>query len=310
MNINLVIPILAGLAVFLVGLSVLMSRWNHRAPLRARLQGVSGASIGTMSMPVPGAIGSAGPGLTEMVANVGSAVSSSKPSKGLREQLTQAGYHSANAAAVYIGVKILLLVSGLMAGGALLLPMSLRADMKFLLIGGSGVIPFLTPNAVVSSRRRSRTQSIRRNLPDAVDLLEICASAGMGIDQAWNAVTERVREVNPVLADEMALTNLEIHLGATRVDAMRHMAIRTGADELSTLVAVLVQSERFGTSISEALQEFARFMRESRSQKTEESAEKMSVKLIFPMVMCIFPAAIMVMAGPAFITLYHVLHRN
>jgi tight adherence protein C len=305
MNINLVIPILAGLAVFLVGLSIVLSRWNYRAPLRTRLDGVSGGAA------VAGALSAApGLGVTDVIANVGSVVSSGKSSKNLREQLTQAGYHSPNAAAVYIGVKILLLICGLTGGAALVLSTSLSTNDKLLIVGAAAIVPFLTPNAIVASHCRARRRSIRRNLPDAVDLLEICTSAGMGIDQAWNAVAERVREVNPNLADEMALTNLEIHLGASRVDAMRHMATRTGAEELSSLVAVLVQSERFGTSLSEAFQEFSRYMRESRSQGTQESAEKMAVKLIFPMVLFIFPAVVLVMAGPAFITLYHVLRTR
>src|SRR5581483_2241142 len=105
--------------------------------------------------------------------------------------------------------------------------------------------------------------------------------------------------VSPVLADEMALTNLEIHLGAARADAMRAMASRTGAEELSSLVAILVQSERFGTSIIEALRIFAMSMRENRSMHSQEEAEKMAVKLIFPMVLFIFPAMLMVLAGPA-----------
>jgi tight adherence protein C len=120
-------------------------------------------------------------------------------------------------------------------------------------------------------------------------------------------VTDEVRAVSSQLADEMALTNLEMHLGASRADAIRHMATRTGAEDLSSLVAVLVQSERFGTSIGESLRVFATSLRETRSQSAQEDAEKMAVKLIFPMIVFIFPAVVMVMAGPAFMSLYRVL---
>jgi tight adherence protein C len=116
-----------------------------------------------------------------------------------------------------------------------------------------------------------------------------------------------MRQVSPSLADEMVLANLEIRLGAARADAMRHMARRTGADELHSLAAVLVQSERFGTSMSEALTLFAQSMREARSHRAQEAAEKMSVKLMLPMLMFIFPALVLVTAGPAFILLYKAL---
>jgi len=178
------------------------------------------------------------------------------------------------------------------------------------LAGMVGAMLFFIPNMHVSIRREGRRGIIRRHLPDAIDLLEICASAGMGLDMALNSVTEEVRSVSNILADEMALTNLEIHLGASRAVAMRHMAQRTGADELSSLVAVLVQSERFGTSISDALRTYATSLRETRSQRAQESAEKMAVKLIFPMVLFIFPAVVMVMAGPGFMMLYKALRAS
>ena len=136
-------------------------------------------------------------------------------------------------------------------------------------------------------------------MPDAIDLLEICVSSGMGLDMAWNSVAHEIRRVSSILADEMALTNLEIHLGADRADAMRHTSDRTGADEMASLASVLVQSERFGTSIADALRTYATSMREQRSQRAEEAAEKMAVKLLIPMVVFIFPTILVVTAGPA-----------
>src|SRR5205809_980064 len=109
----------------------------------------------------------------------------------------------------------------------------------------------LLPNLAVTLRRRKRTADVRSHLPDAIDLLEICVSSGMGLDMAWNAVCDEFRGVSGILADEMALSNLEMHLGAPRADAMRNMAKRTGVEDISSLVATLVQSERFGTSVSQ-----------------------------------------------------------
>lgn len=159
----------------------------------------------------------------------------------------------------------------------------------------------------IEIRRRKRRNEISCHLPDAIDLLELSVTAGMGLDQAWKAVTDQVRGVSPTLADEMALTNLEIHPGASRPDAMRHMAERTGAPELGSLVACLVQAERFGTSMRQALRNFATGMRENRSQLAQEAAEKMAIKLLFPMILFVFPPAVMVMAGPAFISLFRAL---
>jgi tight adherence protein C len=171
-------------------------------------------------------------------------------------------------------------------------------------------ILFFLPNIVVSSRRNRRRAEVRRHLPDAVDLLEICVSAGMGLDMAWNHVGDEIRNVSLVLADEMALTVLEIQLGAPRTLAMRHMAERTGAEELASLVALLVQSDRFGTSIADSLRTFAVGMRETRSQRAEEQAEKTAVKLLFPLVFFIFPVMLIVMVGPAGIVLYHIMNSK
>jgi len=296
------IPLLVGLAVIGVGGALILSRYARRAPIVARLNNLSGEAEAQV-------VSEDSPRLARVVGNIGTAVTSGKASISLKEQLTQAGYHQPNAAAVYIGAKMILLVIGVCGSAALVVPSHLSSHAKLLLVGVAAFFLFLLPNMVVSSRRSGRQKKIRRHLPDAIDLLEVCASAGMGLDMAWNSVTDEVRPVSQTLADEMALTNLEIHLGATRADAMRHMARRTGADDLSSLVAVLVQSERFGTSIADALQTFATSMREVRSQTAQESAEKMAVKLIFPMVIFIFPACILIMAGPAFLALLKAFHH-
>ncbi len=204
-------------------------------------------------------------------------------------------------------MKLLLLLFGLAAIPLALIPLDLSLPIKINLTGLVAVVLFFVPNLATRVRRNKRRSEARQFLPDAVDLLEVCVSAGMGLDMAWNSVSDEVRRVSPVLADEMALTNLEIRLGASRTDAMRHMAERTGADELSSLVVLLVQAERFGTSVADALRLFANTMRNTRSERAEEAAEKMAVKLLFPLVLFIFPVMLIVMAGPAGITLVRVL---
>ena len=124
---------------------------------------------------------------------------------------------------------------------------------------------------------------------------------------AWNLVGNEIRRVSTTLADEMALANLEIHLGSPRVEALKHLADRTGANEIKSLVAVLVQTERFGTGIGEALEAFSNSMREERSARAEEGAERMAVRLIVPMVLFIFPALFAILGGPAGLQLYDVI---
>lgn len=238
--------------------------------------------------------------LVEALAGLMARLSTGKPSSNLREQLAQAGYHAPNAAAVYLGSKMVGLAIGLALGIAAVSAMKgLPPATRLAGALAGGLALFFVPNLVVSQKHRARRDEIRCHLPDALDLLEVCISAGMGTDMAWNAVAEEIRRVSPIMADEMALANLEIHLGAHRAEAMRHMAQRTSEPDLESLAAILVQSERLGTSIADALEAFASSMREARKHRAQEAAESMSVKLLIPMILFIFPAILIVLIGPA-----------
>ena len=238
------------------------------------------------------------------VAKVGKAVSAGKYSPTLRQRLARAGFHSKGAAAVYMGWKVVLFtITAVGVGGGLIFLGATMNTVAFWTIF-LALSAFMAPNIAVSVIMTRRTNEIRRRLPDAVDLLEVCVSSGMGIDMAWNSVTDEIRRVSKTLADEMELTRLEIGLGVPRAEAMRHMSERTGANEISSLVALLVQSERFGASVADALSTFAKSMRELRSMRAEEAAEKMAVKLLFPMVLFIFPALLIVLTGPALMNMF------
>lgn len=230
---------------------------------------------------------------------LGELVSKGEFSRNLVQHLGRAGYHSRNAPAIYMGTKILLLFGGGIGVGVLVIGAPITLLIKATAVLFTAGLASMLPNVVVGLRRRARSTQIQRYLPDAVDLLEICVSSGMGLDQAWNSVSDEVRRVSPVLSDEMELTNLEMQLGVARHEAMRNMSKRTGAEEISSLVALMVQSERFGASIVDALHTFAASMREGSSKKAEEAAEKMAVKMLAPMVLFIFPTLLIVMVGPA-----------
>jgi tight adherence protein C len=242
--------------------------------------------------------------MVRLVALAGFASRAEKASESLRSKLTQAGYYGRNAAAVFMGSKILLLVIVLVVTMLVVLPVGLvKIEMKMpariLVILMGAMAAFVIPDMVLSSRRKARSKDIHRHLPDAVDLLEVSVSAGMGLSAAWNMVTDEIAQVSRILADEMALTNLEIHLGLPRNAAMTNLSDRTGVREIGMLSSVLVQSERFGTDVAEALRAFAESMRQERSTQAEEEAEKTAVRLIFPMVLFIFPAIFVVAVGPA-----------
>ncbi len=235
------------------------------------------------------------------VERVGNYVSHGRASTTLWEQLIRAGYMSRAAPAVYTGVKMVLFAVGIVGTVFLVLPLEISPERKIVLVSLGGVIPFFLPNLIVRLQEKKRRDEIRQYLPDAIDLLEVCVTSGIGLDMAWNMVAEEIGHVSAVLGNAMDLSNFEMHLGASRTQAMRNMAMRTGADQLSSLAAILVQSERFGTSVATALQEFASWMREERHMRAEEAAEKLPMKLLFPMALFIFPAIMVVALGPAMI---------
>ncbi|HAU38155.1 MAG TPA: type II secretion system protein [Phycisphaerales bacterium] len=283
-------------AAVTIGGAVMIVRASHRFRLARRL--AESEETGRLET-TEGHSGRA----VDALGRIGKAMTSGKTSISLQQQLAEAGFHNPSTPGVYIGGKFLLLLIGLILFSALIFPLPLPLPTRVFLVLLGSCLLFFIPNFIVSRRRAERKQEVREALPDAIDLLEVCVSAGMGLDMAWSLVIEQMRPVSPTLADEMALVDLEIHLGASRVAAMRNMSRRTGADEIRSLVGVLAQTDRFGTSIADALRVFASTMRERRSTDAQELAEKTSVKLLFPMLLFIFPAMLLIAVGPAAIRL-------
>jgi tight adherence protein C len=293
---NIIIPALVFSSVLAIGASLLLARKQRQMMIEVRLQdnrfvGLPEKDEKTLS-------------LVAVLAKIGNFFSHGHTTKTLNEQLLRAGYTGAAAPAIYTGTKVFLFAVGFVITAIIILPSSLEPSHKIMLIAVGASLPFFLPNIVVVYQLRKRREDMQRHLPDAVDLLEICVSSGIGLDMAWHMVSEEIQQVSSILANAMSLTNFEVNLGASRAEAMRHMAERTGVAELASLAAILTQTERFGTSIADTLQVFANSMREERSYTAQESAEKMAVKLIFPMVLFIFPAVIVTVAGPALIALF------
>jgi tight adherence protein C len=294
-----IVAVLAFASVMFVGVSILAIRQQRRKAASRRLERTLSSGFLTQ--------GKRPSRLVRLIEQVGNYVSHGQADTSLWEQLIRAGYMGRNAVAVYTGIKMILLVLGIVVTALVVMPWEDTLTKKAWLITSGGAIAFFLPNLVVRSQEKKRRQEIRQYLPDAVDLLEICVSSGIGLDMAWNMVADEIHHVSPVLGNAMDLSNFEIHLGASRTEAMRNMATRTGAEQLSSLAAVLVQSERFGTSVATALQEFAAWMRDERHMRAEEEAEKLPTKLLFPMALLIFPAIMVVAMGPAAIQIYRTL---
>jgi len=294
---EIVIPFLFFISTVAIGASFILSWQQRQMMMKIRLQDRRLVDLHKKQK-------ISGFNILKLLAKIGNYVSHGNTSKSLNEQLLRAGYPGSVAPAIYTGTKVLLFLLGLVLSAALLLPAELDNTHKIAIMAIVGAALFFLPNFFVMVQLEKRKKEIRHHLPDAVDLLEICVSSGIGLDMAWYIVSEEIRQVSKILADAMSLTNFEINLGASRINAMKHMAERTGAEELSSLATILIQTERFGTSIADTLKVFANSIREERNFSAEESAEKMAVKLIFPMVLFIFPAVIVTVAGPALIILF------
>jgi tight adherence protein C len=173
-----------------------------------------------------------------------------------------------------------------------------------LLFAGIG---YYLPNVFLARRIESRQREIFEAFPDATDLMLVCVEAGLGLDAALIRVGQEIRLKSPVLADELHLVTLELRAGNTKERALKNLALRTGVEQVDSLVAMLVQAERFGTSIGDSLRVYADELRTRRRLLAEEAAAKIPLKLLFPLIFFIFPSLLLVLLGPAFIQIYRIL---
>jgi tight adherence protein C len=165
------------------------------------------------------------------------------------------------------------------------------------------VLGYLLPETWLVWRVSARQQRLRRGLPDGLDLLVICVESGLGLDQALMKVTQELRITHRELSDELHLVNLEMRIGKTRLEALRELGRRTGLEDIKSLVAMLIQTDRFGTSVAQSLRVYSDDLRIKRRQRAEEMSAKTSVKMVPPLVFFIFPALMVVILGPAVLTL-------
>jgi tight adherence protein C len=232
---------------------------------------------------------------------LGKLLPASKNAQTPRSQLilTRAGFRSPDARILIRGAKILLPIILV----AIVFFTGIYEWSPFVMLGLAAGLGVILPEVWLQWRVSKRQKKLRKALPDALDLLVICVEVGLGLDQALMRVSEELRIVHPDLSGELELVNLEMRVGKTRIDALRELARRTGLEDVKTLVAMMIQTEKFGTSIAQALRVHSDELRTKRRQRAEEMSAKTSVKMVGPLVFFIFPALMVVILGPAVITL-------
>ncbi len=271
-------------------------------PLRERLKSFTGTAAAT---PAPGQ----GEWI-EKVARVAEPFSRlSLPEEGweqsaLRTRFMNAGWRNRAAPKLYFAAKTLLAL-GLPAVAALLL--AGRGGNLLLALFASAAIGYYLPNGVLARRAEARQRDIFESLPDALDLLTICVEAGLSMERALAKVAGEIHIKSVPLAQELQLVLMEMRSGFSKERALRNLALRSGVEDVDALVAMLVQAERFGTSMGESLRVHADNLRRKRAVVAQEAAAKVALKLLFPLIFCIFPALMIVLLGPASIQMKTVL---
>lgn len=217
----------------------------------------------------------------------------------LRGRLMSAGYRAEEALLLFAGARV----------GSALATFALATLLRTGLITSlfAAALGYVAPGMVVARMAKRRQHRLRLSLPDALDLLVVSVEAGLGLDQAIQRVADELAAVHPELSEELRLVHLEVRAGTARPDALKNLANRTQVDDLSSLVTMLVQTEKFGTSVAQSLRVHSDTLRTKRRQRAEEAAAKTGAKMVFPLVFCIFPAVWVVTIGPAAIKFVEVL---
>lgn len=227
---------------------------------------------------------------------------SPKEMRKLRRQLASAGFDRPEAAVIYSLTEIVLPL----ALGALVL-LNMRPPLGFVFAFIAAALGYMLPGLWLGQRLADRRRQIQNGLPDALDLLLVSMEAGSALDQAMMKVSNELRVAYPVLASEFRHVLTEMRAGRPRAEALRQFAERTKVDDVRSLVMMLIQTDKFGTSVGQALRTHADVARTKRRQRAEERAQKLGVKLVFPLVFCLFPAMYVVVLGPSVLRIIRIL---
>ena len=286
----LLLPLLAFLfASLLVAGAALYYFARHSVAIEQRLGEVTGA---TMKTPIDAGYEKM---VTDSLKRLGNlAPRSIGEMTKMQRRLVAAGYRRSETLLIFAGIRVGL---ALLIFVVLSTPLILRPNLGTALVGA--VIGYMLPGLALGRLAAKRQHKIRMGLPDALDLLVVSVEAGLGLDQAIQRVGQELAFAHPDLCDEMRLVNLELRAGVGRPEALANLGERTGVDDVISLVAMLVQTDKFGTSVAQSLRVHSDTLRNKRRQRAEEKAAKLGAKMGFPLVICIFPAIWVVTIGPA-----------
>ncbi len=221
----------------------------------------------------------------------------------LRIRLANAGFSRPNAVRNFLAIKTIALGSGLLFGTLWVLARSGFVGNAWMIPVVAGCAGFYIPELILASLRSSRREKIFLQLPDTLDLLVVCVEAGLGLDQGLRRVAEEMSAAAPEVCEELSTANMQLQVGKNRRDVLHDLGVRTGVDDVRALAGIVIQADRFGSSIAGALRIQSETMRVKRRQLAEEKAQQTAVKMIFPLVLFIFPGIFVVLVGPAAIQL-------
>lgn len=227
----------------------------------------------------------------------------------LRSRFAQAGYRSEHASTIYFSLKVMLAISlpALVWAGLIVAGIVLKMHALMLVLLLTATIAYYLPNVFLNVVIARRQREIFENLPAALDLMTVCVEAGLNTDMAIARIAAEMTGNAPALSSELHLTTLEMRAGSSKEIAFRNLSSRCGVGEVDSLMTMLIQAEQFGTSIADSLRVHAEHLRTRRRQQAEERAAKVALKLLMPLIFCIFPALILIMMGPSFIQITRVL---
>jgi tight adherence protein C len=228
----------------------------------------------------------------------------------LKTKLANAGFRSDAAPMIYSGIRIISLAFFLLLSIALFVPTGYSMGRKVMLIAIMTLSGFYLPSVILWYLRSKRQEDIFLTLPDALDLLVVCVESGLGLDSAMRKVTEEMGTHAKTISEEFSLANFQLQMGRPRREVLHDLGVRTGVDDVKSLAAILIQADRFGSSIAQALRVQSDAMRTRRKQIAEEKAAKTAVQLLFPLILFIFPGVFVVLVGPAAINIMDNLFKQ
>jgi len=298
-----VIALLVGIACGILAYAVVL--WRNERQRRRAMSERAMAVVASVGAPAarerPGMAAWLSDAARGLAAKVGEAVKP-KEAKELtktRAALMHAGLRQPKALEIFWGIKGGAALVGLIVGGLVVMTGRLPGRFSLLVMLLCVAVGFYLPGVLLDMRVKRRQRDVLRGLPDALDLLVVCVEAGMGLDAAMQRVCQELSPKEPVIGGELRLLTLELRAGKSRREALKNMSVRVGLVEMGSLVAMLIQADMFGTSIAQTLRVYADAMRTKRFQRAEELAAKLPVKLLFPLVFFIFPTLLIVILGPA-----------